>query len=316
METSAITFTAMLPVFLIIGAGYLARRIGWLNEEADRSLMRVVVNLLYPALIFDFILGNPALRQTENLVFPPLVGLTTVIAGFGLAMLAARKLRLGDSRECRTFGFTTGIYNYGYFPIPIIAALFDRETAGVLLVHNLGVEIALWALGVGFILSPGGPQSLWRRIFSGPVIAILAAVPLNFLGAGERAPNAVLESIGMLGGCAIPIALLLIGATFADLAKGIRFRARPAIAGTACVLRMGVLPLIFLLVAAAVPFSRELKQVMLVQAAMPCAVLPVVLARHFDGSPEIALRVVLSTTLLSLATIPLWIGLGFWVLKL
>ena len=316
METSVITFTAMLPVFLIIGAGYLARRIGWLNEEADRSLMRVVVNLLYPALIFDFILGNPALRQTENLILPPLIGLTTVMGGFGIAMLAARRLRLGDSRECRTFGFTTGLYNYGYFPIPIIAALFDRETAGVLLVHNLGVEVAMWALGVGFILSPDDPKSVWRRIFSGPVIAILAAVPLNLMGAGERAPNAVLETIDMLGGCAIPVALLLIGATFADLAKGLRFRARPAVAGTACALRMGVLPLLFLLVAAVFQFSRELKQVMLVQAAMPCAVLPVVLARHFDGSPEIALRVVLSTTLLSLATIPVWIGLGFWILRL
>ena len=69
-------------------------------------------------------------------------------------MLVARRLQLGDSGECRTFAFTCGIYNYGYFALPIIALLFDRETVGVLLVHNLGVEAAMWILGVGFISHP------------------------------------------------------------------------------------------------------------------------------------------------------------------
>jgi predicted permease len=55
---------------------------------------------------------------------------------------------------------------------------------------------------------------------------------------------------------------------------------------------------------------------MVVQAAMPCAVFPIVLARHFDGSPEIALKVVLTTTILSLITIPLWIAFGLHLLDL
>ena len=71
MNTTHIVYTAIMPIFLIIGAGALVRRIGWLNEEADRSLMAVVVNLLYPALIFSLILGNDALREPANLLLPP-----------------------------------------------------------------------------------------------------------------------------------------------------------------------------------------------------------------------------------------------------
>ncbi|HKK17745.1 MAG TPA: AEC family transporter, partial [Opitutales bacterium] len=125
MNTTSLVFTAMLPIFIIIGSGFLVRKLGWLSEEADRSLMRVVVNLLYPALILSYILGNEALRQPSNLVLPPLIGMTTIVAGFGVSMLIARRFKLGDQRECRTFAFSTGMYNYGYFPIPIIALLFD-----------------------------------------------------------------------------------------------------------------------------------------------------------------------------------------------
>ena len=316
MNTTQLVFSAVLPIFFVIGAGALARRLGWLDTEADRSLMTVVVNLLYPALIFSFILGNDALRQPSNLILPPLVGLTTVIGGFGLAMLVARKFKIGDQKECRTFAFTTGIYNNGYFPVPIIALLFDRETTGVLLVHNLGVEVAMWVLGVGFILSRNDPKSIWKRVFSGPVIAILIAVPMNYFKIDQHLPNSALETINLLGQCAIPLGLLLIGATFMDLAKEMKITSRVNIPITASVLRLGILPAAFLFIAFTLPLSTELKCVIAVQAAMPCGVFPIVLARHFDGSPEVALKVVLGTTLLSFLTIPLWIAIGIKLLDL
>ena len=315
MDTTTLIFTAVVPIFIVIGAGYIARRIGWLDENADRSLMTLVVNLLYPALIFSYVLGNEALRNAGNAFLPPLIGFTFVVAAFGVGMLLARRLKIGDSRECRTFAFTTGMQNYGYFPIPIIALLFDRETTGVLLVHNVGVEMAMWALGVGFILSPNDPKSVWRRILSAPVITILIAVPLNWFKLDIYIPNFCFEAVGLLGKCAIPLGLILIGATFADLSKGVRLLDRIHIPISACVLRLGIFPVVLLFFVFLFPFSQELKQVLIIQAAMPCAVFPIVLARHFDGSPEIAFRVVLSTTLLSLVTIPIWISLGLKVLE-
>ncbi len=310
MGTYNLIFAAILPIFITILCGYGARKIGWLDINADRSLMRIVVNILYPCLIFTFVLGNDALREPGNLLLPPLAGLCTIVGGFGLAMVVARKMQIGNQKECRTFAFTSGIYNYGYFAIPIITLLFDRETTGVLLVFNVGVEIAMWTLGVGFILSPSDPKTIWRRIFSGPVIAILIAVPLNFIGAQERMPHFLYDAIHLLGQCAIPMALLLIGATFADIAHKETIFTRIKIPITASALRLAVIPAFMLLFAWTLPFSTELKRVLVVQAAMPCGVFPIVLARYFDGSPEVAFKVVLGTTVLSFITMPLWIAFG------
>ena len=67
----------ILPIFAIIGAGVALRRIGWLNKEADESLLKIVVKFLYPCLILDSVLGNAALRVPANLFVPPMVAFAT-----------------------------------------------------------------------------------------------------------------------------------------------------------------------------------------------------------------------------------------------
>ena len=316
METSLAVFFAILPIFLIIGFGFLAPQFGWLNADSELSLMKLVINLLYPALIFNFILGNNILRQPGNLLLPPLLGFVMVVVGFSLSMIVAHKFKIGDPQECNTFAFITGIQNSVYFPLPIIALLFERQTIGVLMVFNLGVEIALWLFGVGFILSPRNPISILKRIFSVPVVAIVIALLVNYHGYDRNVPEFAFEAFRLLGQCTIPLALLLIGATFADFKTSAKLFVGLKVPFLASVVRLVVMPVLVLLVAFFLPISTELKRVVVVQAAMPCAVFPILLARHFDGSPVIAFKAVFSTTLLSLLTIPLWIRAGIRLLNL
>lgn len=298
------------PVYGVMLVGFAIRRLRWLTAEADASLLRVSVNLLSPCLILDSILGNPALRRTENLLWPPLVGTVTVMLGFALAWLAAPRIGLGDPVRRRTFSFTVGLYNYGFIALPIVIGLFDERTVGVLFTHNLGVEVCLWTAGV-VLLSGSAAGSGWRRALNGPVIAVLIAVPLNLAHGREWLPSVVLTSIHMIAQTAIPIALILIGATIADWVTGMRLRRESFIVPVgAPVLRLAVLPILFLVMARYLPFSMELKRVMVVQAAMPCAVIPVVLARHYGGDSDVALQAVLATSVLGLLTIPWWIQFG------
>jgi hypothetical protein len=65
---------AVLPVFAIMGTGFLIRRLDWLSEEADRSLLRVTINGLLPCLIIDAVI-NTALRVVLG---TSVVGLVTL----------------------------------------------------------------------------------------------------------------------------------------------------------------------------------------------------------------------------------------------
>ena len=297
------------PVFMIVLAGLVIRRVGWLTAEADRSLLRVCVNVLMPCLIFDSIIGNPALDRAENIVLPPLIGFASFFVGYMLALFAGRLMQLTD-KQARTFSFTTGSYNYGYIAIPLVQAFFSRETIGVLFTHNLGVEIAFWTIGV-VILTGSSAKRAWRKVFNPPVVAIVISVALNFLGGAHWLPRLAPATAHMLGQCAVPLALVLTGATLADVLRTTHPRAFGIVPLGAIVLRLGILPVLFLVTAKLLPCSIELKRVMVVQAAMPAAMLPIIFARHFDGDVDVAMQVVLATSVVGLLTIPWWIQAGF-----
>jgi malate permease and related proteins len=232
-----------------------------------------------------------------------------VALGLMVAMLMRSLSGLPDERGRRTFGFTTGIYNYGFFPYPIAAALFDRETLGVTFVHNVGVEVAIWTLGVAVVSATDWRQS-WRKILNGPVVAIVGALILNRVGFHPGEGNVLRVMAHSLGQCAIPLGLLQIGGTIAEHVNEFGPRRHPGDLVWSCLIRLLLLPVMFLLLARWLPISVELKRVMLLQAAMPCAVFPIVMTAKYGGDTVVALRVVLSTTLVGLVTMPLWIKVG------
>jgi len=308
--TVAPLLAAIAPVFVIILAGFLIRRSGALSAEADASMMRVTVNLLYPCLIIGSIVGNKALHESVNVWLPPLVGFTTVAIGYAVCWLGARLLRLPRGPETRTFTYVTGMYNYGYTAIPVVMGLFGDKTLGVLFTHNLGVEVAFW-LGASLILSSHPDRSGWRKVINAPVIAIVVSVVLNFLQADKFIPAWIFKSVSMLGASAIPMALLLTGAIMSDfLAEARPSRSDAVVISGACLLRLGLLPFVFLALARWLPCSAELKQVLVVQSAMPAAMFPVVLCKHYGGDSGLAVQIVLVTTVLALLTMPYWIIFG------
>ncbi len=311
--------TAVVPVFAIMGIGLWLRRRDWLSADADASLMRVTINLLLPALIFDSVLGNAALRRPENLLLPPLVGFSMVVVGIAVAWAFASAAGRRTKTELRTFAFLTGLQNYGYLTIPLCITLFDPGTTGVLFVHNVGPETALWTLGVT-LLSGRRPAGGWKKILNAPLAALLLALALNFLGLffappapGLVAGKMILTVIHWLGQSAIPLALLLIGAIVADHLDDARGGSAVRVVTVAALVRLGVMPVLFLLLAKFLPCSIELKRVLILQGAMPSAVLPIVLTKHYGGDARTALQVVLGTSLLGLVTIPLWIRFGEYV---
>jgi predicted permease len=303
---------AVLPIFCVIVAGFFLRRLSWLTTEADNSLLRLNINLLFPCLILDAALGNPALSVWQNLLVAPLVGFGTIAIGMAAAWVVGGLLRFDEPRQRGTFAVTVGMYNYGYVPLPLAILLYGSGTVGVLFVHNVGVEAAMWTLGV-ILFSGTRSRPDWKQIINAPLIAIVAALLLNGLNAQAHIPSFVRITMHWLGQSAIPMALILIGAVVGDHFGDFHSSKGWRVIGAAVLLRVCLLPVVFLVLAKWLPASVELKRVMVLEAAMPSAVFPIVMARHYGGDPATALRVVVGTSLASLITTPLWIrfGVGF-----
>lgn len=309
---------AILPVFLLMGLGALLRSSGRLTPDADQSIMRMVVQVFYPALILRYILGNAVLTDFRNLLFAPALAFATICLGFAIAWGIGRLLGLRRGAGHRTFAFTGGIHNYGYIAIPVIIILFpddQKPILGVLFLYTLGVEVAIWTAGI-ILVSGHLNRNTWRRLFNPPIMTLAVAVFLTLTGIAPHIPAAIHGVIDFLAQCAIPLGIILAGTTLADLiAKKSDFIRPVKVPLGACFHRLALMPVIILAGALFLPnLTPELRTVLVVQAAMPAGIFPIVISRHYGGHELTAIQVVLATSVVSLLTTPLWIGFGMRLL--
>lgn len=311
-------FSRVMGVFLVMVAGAAARRFGWVTREADASLSRLTAYLLLPALFVDRILGDSEFQLAGSAWVPPAIGIVATASQLLLALAFARRLGplvgLASDGSQRAFALSVGLCNYGYIPLPL-AQFFYPEAEVSLILHNVGVDLALWSVGI-WVIGGGQGGDNRQRFFSPPVLAILAALAIKQLGAEALIPSPVTQMAGALGQCAIPLGLLLSGAILLDFVSLVQWRNAIATILAACGFRLLAMPLLLLAAAYLLPLTPPMQQVMILQAAMPSAVFAVILARLFDKDVMTAVQVVLATSLAGTVTIPLWLYFGrLWLIS-
>jgi predicted permease len=173
----------------------------------------------------------------------------------------------------------------------------------------MGVELALWSVGM-LVLTGASPLEGWRRLLSPMLVTLVAAVAINVTGLAPFVPGFIRSIAHSLGVCAVPIGVVMTGVNLAGFLDEPSKLLHRNVALGACVARLGILPALMLGFAYMLPCSVELKRVLVVEAAMPAAVIPIILAQYYGGQPLTAVQVVLSTTAAGLVTCPLWIRAG------
>jgi len=305
--------TTVSGVFLVMAVGAFARYMKWFTSEVDRSLAGFTTTVLLPSLFFHRIMTDSKLAGSLGNWTPTLFGAVLTAIGFvvscGVVWSVGRWFGLKKESEKRTFALCAGIANYGYIPFPLAEAFYP-DCIVSLLVHNVGVDIALWSIGL-FIISGRSIQQSWRRIvFSPPLVSVAVALTLHQFGGQSLIPKPFLHMTDQLGRCSIPMGLVLSGAIIFDYAGHFKFSDawRPLL--LAVVVRLFLLPILFLSVAKYCGLTRDLQEVLLLQAAMPAATFPIVMTRLFDQSIETAWTVVVGTSVVGILTIPIWMVFG------
>jgi predicted permease len=301
-------FSAIVPVFLVIATGFLFHRRGWLSEETETGMMKLGMNLLAPCLILSLVPGNPALAKASTAAWAVGLGFGLVLSGLLLAWLGglASGLRVGTG--LRTFAISSGIQNYGFIALPLLVDLFpgNEGPSGLAFIFGIGVEIAMWTAGIAILTGKAG----LRALVNGPFIAAIASIALNDTGLFRFIPEFVHTSMEMLGRCAVPMSIFMIGATMGRFCREGIFADALRIGVAGVIVRLILHASLFLAAAALLPISDDLRRLLVVQAAMPAAIFPIVLARLFNGQPDVAIKVVTATSLVSLGTAPFVIAWG------
>lgn len=295
---------------LVVAAGWFFAASGWVGSGARQPLMRLVIWLFFPALIFDRVHANPLLTDGYRAALYLGTGFLLITVGILVASWVRSLLGIPKGVQGRTFAYAAGINNFGYLGIPMTAALFESDVVGVLLVHNVGIEAAIWTVGVAYLTGQRGWRVL-RNLIHPMTLALAAAMAINLLGWQSIAVvHLAGEVCATVGACALPVGLLLTGIYLHETLRGFRFADELRVSTGFLTTRLLLMPILILAAAAYLIKDPILQKVLLVQAAMPAGMFTFLIVSHCKGDVSLALRGTIITTVLCPLTIPLWIELG------
>lgn len=268
---------ALVPLLALIVLGaILGRKTDYFEGRALSGLVSAVG---IPALLLHSVLSmDLSLFEMGNLVSATVAWLVL------MALVTAAVLKL-LGLPVRSYLPALVHPNTGNMGVPVCFALFGPASLGFAMVISSVIQVSHFTLGIGCL---SGRFSLKTMLRNGPVLALIAGAILVALNA--ELPSPVMKTLDMLGAITVPIMLMQLGSSVANLKlNGARDILRPL--GFSLYRPLAGLAVAWLLLLAW-PLDGLQAQVFLVQSAMSVAVLSYVLAVRYDGpTREIALMI-------------------------
>jgi len=297
---------ALAPVFILIALGWLARNRRIAAPEAFGAVNRFGYFVLYPAFLFTLVTGADF---SSGDAAPFVLG---VLSGFAAMMALALALRLVFRGDGPAYSSVfQGAVRWNGFPLLAAGGALYGEDGLALIGIAFGPLVFMVNIASVMVLARWGAAQAtsWRAVFAqiiaNPLILGCAAGLLaHAFGVTDFGPLS--EALALLGQAAMPVALITVGA-------GLDFKALRADSvkiGVATALKLLVAPLVLWAAATACGASPLAAAIAAGIGATPVAAAGYTLAREMGGDVRLMAAIITATTILSILTMPIVIGLA------
>ncbi|MER8184868.1 AEC family transporter [Kitasatospora sp. NPDC094015] len=303
--------TGFTPIWVLTAVGYLVARTGLLGPQAEAVLGRFVFHVAMPAALFTMLAGARLDTFATGAMLAFAAG--TVLAT-GLGALAARRLFDRRPADQAISGMAAGYVNSANLGIPVaLQVLGDASfVAQILLFQVLLVSpVILALLDVGTARGAHGGRLLALAMLPlrNPII-LASALGALLSAAGWTLPTALARPGELLGAAAVPTALVTLGMSLHGH-RDPTTAGRRAEVGVTVLLKTLVQPLAALAVGVLLlHLPRPQLLAVVLCSALPTAQNAFVYAREYGLSTTLARDSVLTSTLVSMATL----SLVYWTL--
>lgn len=308
MENLIFSLNATVPIFLVMVVGYVLRRIKMVDDHFVKVLNKFNYNVSLPLLLVTDIAAADfyAVWDTKFVIFCfgvtlLCIGVISILAVF----LVKEKLILGEFIQASYRGsaavlgvaFIQNIYgNSAIAPLMILATVPLYNVAAVIILAftqpgNEGIDRKTIKRSLkGIITNP-----IILGIFVGLMISV-CRIELPFI------VNKTLKNFAVL---ATPLALIGLGAGFEG--RKALARLKPTI--ICSLIKLFVMPLVFLPIAAKLGFVDEKMVAILIMLGAPTTASCYIMAKNTGHEGVLSSSCVVSTTFLSSIFITLWLFL-------
>lgn len=304
-------------MILVISIGYIVRKKNIFDGSLTGKLALFIVDFAMPCLTFTQLISkvDPKSLQTDWII--PIIGFGVIVLGEVIGLIFSPLFARRHS--IRTFIALIALANWIYLPLPIVKALFGDRGVAILLLFNIGAQVALWTITVWTLKGGKFDKETISGLLKNPgLIAAIASILLvifvpdisNIDVIAKSSTDVMIQLIGipfsamtMIGSLTIPLSLIVIGAQLGGIEVHNSSDNRPLIGTVIC--RLLLAPLLFWLCIILLPgLDNMVKAIGFIIMAMPCAVSSSIFTERYAGDTDLASRAILVTTVASIITVP------------
>ena len=304
-------FSKVLVVFIYIGVGIIANRLKVLPEESVKHFISLVMGITVPCLVISSITGqdlNGDMYRNTILTLL-LTTLVLIVTAFATTFASDRIFPWKDQQDRNVLASAMTGCNAGFMGLPIASAVFGELIFYYLVIQNIANNLYLFVMSLAQLHhreSEKSSKSLSEKLK--PLVnptSVATIVSLIMLFAGIHLPEYAMDIVTTLGDITIPLSMILVGVQLggADFKKLI---ADKALLITSA-MKLIAVPALALLILTPIPVDPVVKLTVLLGMCFPSAVIGVAVAAQENKNYQLMAEAVAITTLLSVATLPVWI---------
>ena len=312
MDSFIFAVNAVLPIVLMVMAGYVIKRFGVINESVAKSINKVVFKLLLPCMLFlnVYNIKDASSISPNYIIFS--VGASVIVF---FATAAASKLVTSNRASRGVLVQASFRSNYALVGIPLATSLFGAEgsmiatvlSAFSIPIFNIWAVICLTVFGnkgkpdVKKILLGIAKNPLILSILFGCVCLVIRGIFVRLnIGFRLESITPIYSTMSQLSKASTPMALIALGAQFEFSA--VSALKRQIIFGT--LVRTVIVPTLALSCAYLMGcFNGAHFAAFVALFATPVAVSSVPMTQEMDGDTTLAGQLVVWTTVVSAFTI-------------
>jgi len=310
LSTFKVTAFAMLQIFVLGFSGYFLTKKKVISLVNLKLLTKLVINLFFPCYVFVKLINNFSFKAYPKWWIFPLISLFVSVLGFLVANLFVNIDKTLDKFK-REFISLVTFQNGGYLPLILVVLLLPPGRKEQMLIYIflflLGFNTIMWSLGVFYLTQEKNSKLRFSSMFSPPVIAIIGALLVIAVGLNRVIPNLLIGSFNMIGNCALPLAIITVGANLALIDKSGKNNFRNI--SQVVLAKLVFIPLLFLGLIFLIKPSYEIALLLLLQGVAPSAVSLSMILRYYNKKDNIISLGIFWTHLVCLFTIPVFLVL-------
>ena len=300
------SISGILVILGMILVGFVIGEKGWFDDKSRGLIAKLVTQIALPCYMLYTITqrftAEDLLKMLPALRFPAL----SMVVLLGIATAVARIFAV---RQDRRGLFISMFFNSNtiFVGLPINQALFGDASIPYVLIYYMCNTTFFWTLGTYLIQRDGEGEAQFdfktsvKKVFSPPLMGFLLGLVLVMLQI--KLPAFLASDLQYLGNLTTPLSMIFIGLSVSHVGV------KQLVLGKDQLLillgRFLVAPLLMASIVYWMPLPNLMKQVFIIQSAMPVMTNAPVVARLYGADSNYASVMVTETTLATMVVIPI-----------